>query len=146
MNWGNRLIIVFILFATLIGTMVYRSMRASVELVSKDYYREELAYQQVIEGKNNTAALSARVKIKQTGNGLLIALPEEMKGQPITGTVWFYCPSNSAKDRKLPLEVDDKGLQLIPASLPGSGNYIVKLNWQQGNKHYIQEDPLTIPQ
>ena len=40
MNWGNKLMLVFIVFALLIGTLVYKSINTKYDLVSKDYYKD----------------------------------------------------------------------------------------------------------
>ena len=42
MTWGNKLLLVFAAFALLIGTLVYKCMQQNFELVSKDYYNDEL--------------------------------------------------------------------------------------------------------
>src|SRR5690606_2998013 len=129
----------------LIGTLVFRSMRVKVDLVSKDYYKEELAYQQVIDSKNNAQALSSPVKINRVEEGVLIELPYEMHGRSVTGNLWFYCPSNSLKDKKLPLQVDEEGRQLVPLSFTSGGNYILKMDWATEGRHYFQEARVAIP-
>ena len=47
--WPYAIIAVFVLFAAYIGSMVYQAMRSDVDLVSADYYKQELAYQQRME-------------------------------------------------------------------------------------------------
>lgn len=65
MNWGNRLVIVFLVFGAGMGYLVYRSMNTDFELVESDYYKQELRYQNVIDEHNSANALSASVNIEQ---------------------------------------------------------------------------------
>ena len=54
-NWWPRLVIAgFILFIAYIGNFVRMAMSTDVDLVSKDYYKQEIAYQQHI----NTVAIT----------------------------------------------------------------------------------------
>ena len=53
MTWGTKLLLVFTAFALLMSTLVYMCMKQKFELVSKDYYKDELRYQDKIDGMNN---------------------------------------------------------------------------------------------
>jgi hypothetical protein len=59
MNWGNKLVVVFIAFALFMGYMVYRALSTKYDLVSKDYYKDELRYQERIDGVKNAVALDS---------------------------------------------------------------------------------------
>lgn len=143
MSWGNKIIIVFLLFAGLIFTLVYKAINTKSELVSKDYYKDELRYQDKIDGVNNANKLSG-ISISQDAAQLILDLPKEMKGIKSDGEIWFYCSNDAAKDRKLPLQVDESGRQLIMKNTIAKGNYQLKLNWKSaGNKYYIEQN-LTI--
>lgn len=143
MNWGNKLIIVFILFACIIGTMVYKAINTKVELVSKDYYKDELRYQDRIDGRNNAEKIG-KVAVTQDAESVAIALPAEMKGIVVTGEAWFYCQTDDVKDRKIPLQVDENGRQLILKKELVKGTYHLKLNWEAGSKPYYTEQKLII--
>ena len=56
MNWGKWIIVSFVLFAAFIGILVVICVRQDISLVSKNYYQEELAYQQQIDRMNNGTA------------------------------------------------------------------------------------------
>ncbi|MDE3252140.1 MAG: FixH family protein [Bacteroidota bacterium] len=143
MNWGNKLIIVFILFAGIIGTMVYKAINTKVELVSKDYYKEELRYQDRIDGRNNAAQIG-KVAVTQNAESVEIAFPAEMKGLSVSGEAWFYCQTDDIKDRKIPLQVDENGRQLILKKELAKGSYDLKLNWEASSKQYYTEQKLII--
>lgn len=144
MNWGYKLILIFLCFGALIGYMVYRCTQVPVNLVSKDYYQDELEYQNVIDRKYRAGNLSSEVHILQDNQQLTIQLPAEMKHQNITGNVLFYCPSASAQDRKIPLQTDGNARQLIPPGLLQPGKYRAKINWESNNISYYAETELRI--
>jgi len=115
MNWGNRLLLVFIVFGLGMGYLVYRSMNTNYELVESDYYKQELRYQNIIDEHNQANALSAPVTVLQKDGAVVLQFPEEVKSQELTGEVYFYCAYDSKKDKRLALKPDNKGQQLIAA-------------------------------
>ncbi len=144
MNWGNRLLITFIVFGAGISYLVYRSMHVNFELVEKDYYKSELRYQDVIDGSNRANALSSAVKLEQTEGGVLLQMPGEMKNDVVSGTILFYCAYDGNKDRKFTLRTNSEGLQLIEKGQIKPGNYIAKIAWGASDKNYYSEKVITI--
>jgi hypothetical protein len=143
MNWGNKLLLVFAGFAILMSTLVYKCMHQNFELVSKDYYNEELRYQDKIDGMNNANKIG-EVKIKEDGKQVSIQLPKEVQGLALTGKALFYCPTDSQKDRDIPVQVNDEGLMLVDKAKLARAHYLVKLNYQVGNDKYYTEQYLTV--
>lgn len=144
MNFGNKLLLVFAAFAAMMIYMVYRCVAIPVDLVSKEYYKDEIAYQQVIDGTNNANALSAAVKLVHLDGAIKIQFPNEMKHQDIKGTVYFYCAANDHKDKHFPLSPNQDGEQQIITSQLKKGNYTVKIDWLNKGNHYYNEQPITI--
>ncbi len=138
MNWGNKIVVVFIGFAALIGTLVYSCMTQNFELVSADYYKDEIGYQKNIDGSSNASKISPLV-ISQINGNIEIKLPVEQINQPVTGKVWFYCATSSASDLKLPFITDKNGTMQIKRSLVSNANYLVKTSWQVNGKDYYNE-------
>jgi len=144
MNWGNKLVVVFILFGILMATLVYKAVNTKFELVSKDYYKDELRYQDRIDGRNN-AALIGKVAVTQDAEVLTIGLPVEMKGVKVEGEAWFYCKTDAVRDRKIALAVDTSGKQLILKNQLAKGTtYELKLNWQAGDQKYYTEQIVNV--
>jgi len=144
MNWGNRLVLVFLVFGAGMGYLVYRSMNTDYELVESDYYKQELRYQNVINEHKSANSLSAAVNIEKKEEGLLFQFPEEMKNKPLTGELYFYCAYDSKKDKRLPLQSDSNGVQTIPAGTILPGSYTVKIKWSNGEKSYYSEQNLSV--
>lgn len=140
MTWGTKLLLVFTGFALLMSTLVYKCMHQNFELVSKDYYTDELRYQDKIDGMNNANKIG-HVEIKEDGDKVYVHLPKEVQGLALKGQALFYCPVNSTNDRNLPLAVNDAGLMLIDKSKLAKAKYLVKLTWQIGaDKYYVEQN------
>lgn len=143
MSWGNKLIIVFVAFAGLIGTLVYKSMNTKFELVSKDYYKEELRYQEKIDGKTNAAKLS-NVAVTQNERQLIVTLPKEMEGFVIEGELWFYCQTDATKDVRIAWNASNSNQQVVSKNNIQKGKYLLKFSWKSGNDHYYVEKEVIV--
>ena len=143
MSWGNKLLLTFIGFAILMSTLVYNCTRHNFDLVSKDYYADEIRYQDKIDGMNNASKIGP-LELSQNTANILIKLPSEMIGRHITGEAWFYCATNAKLDKKIMLSTNSEGRQFIDKSNLAKTNYLVKINWKAGDKLYYSEHKMTI--
>jgi len=144
MNWGNKLLLVFAVFGGGMSYMVYRCMQTPVDLVSKDYYKEELAYQKVIDGTRRANALSGPVRIDTISGGVRLVLPVEMRDKPVSGLVRFYCAADAHRDRRIALSIDAGGEQLIPKENILPGQYTVSVNWESAGVGYYAQQAFVI--
>jgi hypothetical protein len=144
MNWGNKLILVFVAFGAFMSFMVYKCMQSPISLVSAEYYKDELNYQQVIDGNKSAGKLSADVALTQDENAVKLQLPIEMKDQSPQGSVWFYCVSSSSNDHKFKLQTADAASQRFALDDFSKGRYIVKIEWQAQGTSYYAEKEITI--
>lgn len=143
MSWGNKLVLVFIGFAALMFTLVYKAMNTKFELVSKTYYEDELRYQDKIDGKQNAAALGS-LEITKEAEALKIHLPGELNTRQLEGEAWFYCKIDANKDLRMPLSVDEAGVQTVPLNLLPAHQYQLKLSWVVDGKHYYMEKDIAL--
>ncbi|GGH77316.1 hypothetical protein HNQ91_004151 [Filimonas zeae] len=143
MSWGRKLMIVFGLFALLMGTLVYKAMHTRFDLVSADYYKQELRYQQRIDGIANAARLGAPA-VEQNTTTLTITMPQALKGMPVKGEAWFYRKSDAAADTRIALELNEDGQQVISKKLLMAGPYQLKLDWKAGETVYYVEKELLV--
>ena len=144
MNWGYRLLLVFIVFGIGMAYLIFRSVNTEFDLVEKDYYNTELRYQEVIDNTNNADALSTAVTILQSKEGIKIIFPAEMKHKQIGGDIWIYCAYDRNKDHRYKIETDEEGIQWIPTGIVKPGTYIIKINWKDNRKGYYCEKTLTV--
>jgi hypothetical protein len=144
LNWGHKITLAFSAFVVFMFVMVYKSMKTDFQLVTKEYYKDELAYQQVIDGTNRANKLSGSVEVTQANNELIIQLPTEMKGKVISGNIWLYCSSDDKKDRRLELAVDKNGKQVINSKNMLPANYLLKVTWKAEELNYYNEQHIEL--
>ncbi len=143
MNWGNKLIIVFIVFAALMATLVYKATHTKFELVSKEYYNDELTYQDRIDGAANSSKLGELSVTKNTA-GVLLSFPNQMKNKIVKGEAWFYSKTDATQDRKIAITIDENAQQLIAFDQLAKAGYTIKINWTEGNKKYYSEKEINL--
>ncbi len=143
MSWGNKIVIAYVSFVVLMGILVYKSVKTEYHLVSKEYYKDELRYQDKIDGLNNAAKLKA-VALTQDAANIYVQLPSEMQALKLEGEIWFYCITDAAKDKKFNLQVNDSALQIIPKKELQPSNYLVKVSWKAGATLYAADKEITI--
>lgn len=143
MSWGNKIVWVFICFALLMGTLVYKCTQQNFELVSKDYYSDELKYQDKIEGTINANKISD-VILSQDDKTLFIQFPKELQDSNIAGTIWFYCTAKASNDRKFPISVDTHLRMLVDKKNLAKTRYLAKISWQTNGQLYFKEIAISI--
>jgi hypothetical protein len=144
LNWGHKITLAFTAFVVFMFVMVYKSIKTDFQLVTKEYYKDELAYQQVIDGTNRANKLSSSVEVIQAKDELIIQLPTEMKGKTISGNIWLYCSSDDKKDRKLDLTVNENGRQVISSKNMLPANYLLKVTWKADELNYYNEQLIEL--
>ncbi|GAB3313119.1 hypothetical protein GCM10027511_24160 [Hymenobacter humi] len=145
--WPYAIVATFVLFAAYIGYMVQRAMRTNVDLVSADYYQQELAHQQRMESVARTAALPAPVQVRYEGAAqrLTVQIPASLAGQKVQGTLHFFRPSDQKLDFKLPFTpAGDSAQQLLSTSKLQPGLWRLRLDFTAGDQQYFLEKELTI--
>ncbi len=143
MNFGKWIVVSFIVFAVFIGVLVTVCMRQNIDLVSKDYYKEELAYQNQIERLNNTDRLSQKPIVQMMENNILqIKLNQSEEIQ--SGELILFCPSNSKMDRKFKLTASTGESNFIELTGLDKGMYKAKLHWTMNDKEFYVEEVINI--
>ena len=140
-SWGYKITFVYLAFVAGIVFLVFKASNEKFDLVTKDYYEEELKYQQVIDQAANAAKLSAPVKVEKTDGSLMIIFPEEMKNKMKTIDFYLYYPADAKRDFRKTMEVTDLSFsQALPESI--SGMYELKLSWSAENVKYYHEQKI----
>lgn len=143
MNWGKKIAIVYGVFVVAMLSLVYMCViQDDITLVSKDYYKDEIAYQGSIDKRKNASALSAPIKIVSDKGKVELALPTECVGS--TGTVSFYRPSSDKFDFNVPMNLSAESKQTIEDRRLLPGLWVIKLDWQKEGKSYYKEEKVSI--
>ena len=109
------------------------------ELVSEDYYKDELHYQEEIDKLNNAKALSQDISLVNSKDGILITFPTDIEENSISGSVYFQRLSNEKLDFTEQIKLTNHQ-QLIPVEKLISGKWIVKIDWKTGKDEYLYKE------
>jgi len=139
---GNILLIGFGGLLIMMGVLVYLSIKQDIPMVSKNYYEQELEYQDKLDAMNNADAYDKQFTLTIAENKVLIQLPQALSGSIQQGTAYFYCPANEAMDHTVQLAASGNGLYTFSRSELRAESYIVKLSFVAGEKSYYKEMPL----
>ena len=138
-NWGTGIVLAFIGFISFIMYFVI-SMNVDDkydhDLVTEEYYKEELAYQESIEKIKNSKSLTNNISWKRTEKGLEMTFPENLNPEEIEGNVFLYRPSNKQLDFETKISLSNHHL-LIPDKRLLDGRWNIKIDWQYKGKSYL---------
>jgi len=143
-SWGTGIAIGIIVFVVISITMTVIFMTQDVSLVSDNYYEKSLSYQDEIDKQSRTKSLDEQVKINFNGEVINIMFPTIYLNKELSGEIYFYRPSNSKLDFKLPLELNEEGNQMILVKNFEKGFWRMKLNWMMDGNGYYSEKVITI--
>lgn len=144
MSWGYRMAVLYGGFVILIVSMVSLTMREKIDLVSKDYYEQELKYQGKIDKMNRTHLLKEQLTWEVKQGVLILKFPEQFKYQKISGNIYFFRPSDSELDKTIPIPIDEKGMQSISTKQLKKGLYKMQVSWMVNKEEYYNEGIIQI--
>lgn len=142
-NWGTRILFLYLGFVALIAALVTMSMKQNTDLVAKDYYARELAYQNKLDKMNRSQALLQPVKWQLENGKLVLQFPDEIP-TPVKGTIVLYCPSDAGKDFQ---QVFNSATHNVSINITAVANaqYELQIDWEAGAQTYYDEGKLIVP-
>ena len=138
-NWGTGIVVAMVAFMIFILSFVYKTIaidKYEHQLVSEDYYKDELHYQQEIDKLNNAAKLTRNIELSNTGNGVKILFPEDMDFTKISGTILFQRLSNDKLDFSQGIQLTNNS-QVITEEKLVEGKWVVRIEWNYNNQEYL---------
>ena len=145
--WQYLIIASFTVYALFLLVSIILMSRQRVELVTPNYYTNELAYQSRIDHKLRSAELENRLQLNfdQERNHLRIVFPSDVKEPEITGEIVIYRPSDAALDKHYTINPSVQGVQTIPTTDFQKGLWRVKVEWQFQGEFFYNEAKFIIP-
>lgn len=141
-NWGYKIVTFYVVFVIGIMVLVFKSASQKVDLVATDYYEQELKYQQKINARTNSGALSSPLIISCNKENVQIILPAEMKGKTVTANILMYCPSDNTNDHAVQLSTTD-ALFNFNMKDGTKGLFVAKVNWSDEDKLFYGEQKIN---
>ncbi|MFM1770540.1 MAG: hypothetical protein RJA22_3069 [Verrucomicrobiota bacterium] len=143
--WPYGIVAVILAFiASIVGVVAFICQHG-MDLVSADYYEQEIRYQQRIDQLNRAAALGepARITFDAAAGILRVQLPRA--AGPATGRLQLYRPSAAGLDREFVLAPGTGGEQVFPTPQLAAGAWKARLHWTAQGQDYFTEESLRIP-
>ena len=138
-NWGTGIAIFMAVYMLgIIGVVIF-SFQSEVNLVTKDYYQQELEYEDQIQRINNANRLAVKptIELNSAAEAVLLTFPPALN--PDKGSVLFFRPSDFTQDKKYKLSLGVQNTQVFDFADMAAGMWKVKLLWEEGDKSYFKE-------
>ncbi|MFM2156764.1 MAG: hypothetical protein RL516_1513 [Bacteroidota bacterium] len=143
MNWGYRILFVYLLFVIGMLTLVYKCTKQNTELVAENYYDEEMKYQnQFVNMQNAASALVVCNPVNS--NAIDLMFPADFTNRVITGQITFYRPDNKQKDFTMQIKNENGKMRVVTDKL-SSGYWRFTIAWSCDGKEYLQEEKIMLP-
>jgi nitrogen fixation protein FixH len=142
--WPLGIILFFVIFAAFLATAVVIAATHRDNLVSENYYEQELKYQDQIDGKARAAAAGASVAYVAAAGQVVIQLPAGQIAAKPTGKIEFYRPSAQTLDCGFDLAPTSDGSQVLDISQLAAGAWTVHVRWNAGGQNYFLEQKISV--
>lgn len=141
-SWGHGVVIAlgaFMLF--IVGMILIFPMgKQNAELITDNYYEEELHYQDVIDAKNRADKLVQNPELKLiTQKGIEVFFPKEFNNTNSKIDFHLFRTNDSNLDVKREISLDQNNSFSIPKSVIQTGNYTLKLKWIKDKVTYQRD-------
>ena len=107
-----------------------------VELVTPDYYAQEIKYQDHIDAVRRAQQFPAGSVLQVRDGQAIIAIPNFTGA---TGSLHLYRASDARLDQHLPLTLDAAGKQVVDLSTLAKGPWRFSLMWTVSNETFLVE-------
>ncbi|WP_109434313.1 MULTISPECIES: FixH family protein [Aquimarina] len=144
-NWGTAIVLVFIGFISFILYFVVRmntEKKYEHDLVTEDYYKKELAFQNEIDAEKNSKNLENNILIHTTIDGLVISFPKDKNPSDISGMVSLYRPSNKKLDFEIPISLSSSKMIIKDENII-EGRWNIIINWEYNDTSYLFKKSFT---
>jgi len=144
LHWGNALILFFTLYIGFLGFTLYQSTQVDHSLVAKDYYAEDLAYQEKYDKLENYARSSSRLQLEYDGSSRQLSIFAPVGLSACEGILTFYRPSEAGGDIQREIRLSGGEHLNISASGLVGGRWIAQLDYYSAGKGYYTEKDIFV--
>ena len=144
-NWGTGIVLAIVSFVTFILFLVITMSTDeafSHDLVTEEYYKTELEFQEQLDKEFNARNLSENINIEKTAEGLIIRFPKDLDPSVIKGNMFLYRPSNKQLDSEIPLSLSSHQL-LVPDNRLVGGRWNIIIDWTYGKESYFFKEEIN---
>jgi hypothetical protein len=144
--WPVAIATYFLLAFCGVVTFICWAVHQNVDLVSRDYYRDEILYQQQLNTVNRTRPFQNELLLVYNAaeQKVTLSLPIVHARLRPTGTIQLYRPSDARLDRTELLHIGPAGRQEIDASQLLPGLWKIRIKWSVGGEEYFADESVVI--
>lgn len=145
--WPISIIAFFTIAILGCGTFIAFCSRHPADLISQNYYEEEVRYQGHMDRLQHTQerAPLASITYNVAARVITVSLPPEHSHARPAGQIQLYRPSAMNLDRQLKLQPNDSGVQAIDAANLLPGLWKVRVSWTVEHRDYFIDQKVVIP-
>ena len=142
-NFGTGIAVVYSIFALSMLTAAIRSTHYDVGLVKKDYYADDLNYQQHFNKIQNEKGSVERLKMERDTEGsLILQFPKTQT--PPNGNITFFRPSKVGIDQTFDLKTNADNTMVIPTKTMIRGAWKIQIDWIANGTAFYREENITL--
>ena len=134
----------YTVFALSMIALVVSSFGKKLDLDSKDYYAQELVFQNQIDKSNRARALASSVKWEVAKGNIIISYPKQFAGSELSGNVNLFKPSDNNADVNFQINTDEQLKQEISTTTLSKGMYKIRIDWAVGKETFFNEGSIVI--
>ena len=142
--WPLGIFITFGVFFAGMAAVVGIASTHREDLVNRNYYEQELKYQEHIDGAGRAQAAGATIDYAAAAGEILITLPAAQLAQKFSGTLTFYRANDPSLDREFKLEPRADGTQAFAAAKLAAGPWQVRAAWVANGLGYFLEEKIVV--
>lgn len=137
-SWGHGVIIALGGFMIFILSMLFLfpNGQKNSEMVTDNYYEEELQYQDVIDAKQKADQLEVKPVYSQDASGIKVTFPEDYNNSNTKVKFVLNRTDDQNLDVKREIQLDANKAIFIPAQVLKMGNYTLRLMWTKDKVDY----------
>jgi len=144
-NWGLGVTVFLILFVISNLVFLFVISSESFDMVEENYYDKGLNYQDKIDMTVRAGRLNNPLKLRISDiNTIEFDYPDELIDEGISGSIYFYRPSDKSFDFKLEIKPDTNFKQYFNYSKIKRGIWVIKINFSSNDSTYYHEEEVVL--
>lgn len=144
--WPLGIILTFVLFVGGTTGLVVLACRQTSDLVSTNYYEDEVRFQTQIDRLQRARNLSspAQISYDAASQKIIFTLPAEHARTQAHGSIQLYRPSAAQQDREFELQPDQNGSQILDAKTLLPGLWEVRVLWSANGLDFRADEKIVV--
>lgn len=111
--------------------VVFPIGKQNADLISHNYYEDELVYQEVIDAKNLASKLAQKPTMQLTTYGIKVQFPKERVVDLKHIDFLLFRTDDSTLDITKEVTLDENNSFIIPRKVLNPGSYTLKVKWNE---------------